>query len=241
LMWRFWACPRSGNQPGNIETSRSASGRRAFARICGPLHALQTTSGRLNAARVRSGFACGSTSSRFPASNEKSFDQISRVWAHVFSSGGAFPDHPRGDHSIGFPTRCAAFCRAIWRQQRWACMPLSIVMSTPRRSTLDERMATPAPWFHATQHGNAPAENLGASWASRAGRFPPEGVKSAVSAAHTCSPSDICDMGLEAACQVAFERATDGHDASYISFDYRLHRRVSCLVPGWPSPAAAAR
>ena len=38
-----------------------------------------------------------------PANNEKSFDQISKGIAHVFSSG-AFPIILGGDHSIGFPT-----------------------------------------------------------------------------------------------------------------------------------------
>ena len=38
-----------------------------------------------------------------PANNEKSFDQISKGVAHVFSSG-AFPIILGGDHSIGFPT-----------------------------------------------------------------------------------------------------------------------------------------
>ena len=37
-----------------------------------------------------------------PANNEKSFDQISKGIAHVFSSG-AFPIILGGDHSIGFP------------------------------------------------------------------------------------------------------------------------------------------
>jgi agmatinase len=38
-----------------------------------------------------------------PGNNEKSFDQISKGIAHIFSSG-AFPIILGGDHSIGFPT-----------------------------------------------------------------------------------------------------------------------------------------
>jgi agmatinase len=48
--------------------------------------------------------------------------------------------------------------------------------------------------------------------------------------------TDICDMGLEAAAAFAIERATDGTDCVYISFD------IDCIdagfVPGtgWPEP-----
>jgi agmatinase len=48
--------------------------------------------------------------------------------------------------------------------------------------------------------------------------------------------TDICEMGLEAAAQFAIERATDGTDCVYISFD------IDCIdagfVPGtgWPEP-----
>ena len=48
-----------------------------------------------------------------------------------------------------------------------------------------------------------------------------------------CSRCDITEMGLEAAAQYAIERATDGTDCVYISFD------IDCIdagFVGWPEP-----
>lgn len=46
-----------------------------------------------------------------PANNEKSFDQISKGIAHIFSSG-AFQIILGGDHSIGYPT-VRGICRHL--------------------------------------------------------------------------------------------------------------------------------
>ena len=67
-----------------------------------------------------------------PANNEKSFDQISKGIAHVFSSG-AFPIILGGDHSIASPL-CVEFA-GTWVTRRLASF-ISIATSTPKRSIL---------------------------------------------------------------------------------------------------------
>jgi agmatinase len=89
-----------------------------------------------------------------PANLEKSFDQISRAVAHVFSSG-AMPVILGGDHSIGFPTvrglaQCTSKRIGIVHFDRHADI---------QEKDLDERMHT-TPWYHATNLPNVPAVNL---------------------------------------------------------------------------------
>ena len=90
-----------------------------------------------------------------PANNEKSFDQISKGIAHVFSSG-AFPIILGGDHSIGFPT-VRGVCRHLG-DKKVGIIHFDRHVDT-QEIDLDERMHT-CPWFHATNMANAPAENL---------------------------------------------------------------------------------
>ena len=89
-----------------------------------------------------------------PANLEKSFDQISRAMAHVFSSG-AMPIVMGGDHSIGFPTvrglaQCTSKRIGIVHFDRHADI---------QEKDLDERMHT-TPWFHATNLPNVPATDV---------------------------------------------------------------------------------
>src|SRR6202035_3784341 len=89
-----------------------------------------------------------------PANLEKTFDQISRAVAHVFSQG-ALPIILGGDHSIGFPTmrgiaQCTSRRIGIIHFDRHADI---------QEKDLDERMHT-TPWFHATNLPNVPAGNL---------------------------------------------------------------------------------
>ena len=84
-----------------------------------------------------------------PANLEKTFDQISRAVAHVFSQG-AVPIILGGDHSIGFPTmrgiaQCTSRRIGIIHFDRHADI---------QEKDLDERMHT-TPWFHATNLPNA--------------------------------------------------------------------------------------
>ena len=90
-----------------------------------------------------------------PANNEKSFDQISKGIAHVFSSG-AFPIILGGDHSIGFPT-VRGVCRHLG-DRKVGIIHFDRHVDT-QETDLDERMHT-CPWFHATNMANAPAANL---------------------------------------------------------------------------------
>ena len=166
-----------------------------------------------------------------PANNEKSFDQISKGIAHVFSSG-AFPIILGGDHSIGFPT-VRGVCRHLG-DRKVGIIHFDRHVDT-QEIDLDERMHT-CPWFHATNMANAPAENL-VQLGIGGWQVPREGVKvSRERGTNVLTVTDITEMGLEAAAQFAIERATDGTDCVYISFD------IDCIdagfVPGtgWPEP-----
>jgi len=166
-----------------------------------------------------------------PANNEKSFDQISKGIAHVFSSG-AFPIILGGDHSIGFPT-VRGVCRHLG-DKKVGIIHFDRHVDT-QEIDLDERMHT-CPWFHATNMANAPAENL-VQLGIGGWQVPREGVKVCRErGTNVLTVTDITEMGMEAAAQYAIERATDGTDCVYISFD------IDCIdagfVPGtgWPEP-----
>ena len=166
-----------------------------------------------------------------PANNEKSFDQISKGIAHVFSSG-AFPIILGGDHSIGFPT-VRGVCRHLG-DKKVGIIHFDRHVDT-QEIDLDERMHT-CPWFHATNMANAPAENL-VQLGIGGWQVPREGVKVCRErGTNVLTVTDITEMGLEAAAHYAIERATDGTDCVYISFD------IDCIdagfVPGtgWPEP-----
>jgi len=166
-----------------------------------------------------------------PANNEKSFDQISKGIAHVFASG-AFPIILGGDHSIGFPT-LRGVCRHLG-DKKVGIIHFDRHVDT-QEIDLDERMHT-CPWFHATNMANAPAHNL-VQLGIGGWQVPREGVKICRErGTNVLTVTDICEMGLEAAAQFAIERATDGTDCVYISFD------IDCIdagfVPGtgWPEP-----
>jgi agmatinase len=166
-----------------------------------------------------------------PANNEKSFDQISKGIAHIFASG-AFPIILGGDHSIGFPT-VRGVCRHLG-DKKVGIIHFDRHVDT-QEIDLDERMHT-CPWFHATNMANAPAKNL-VQLGIGGWQVPREGVKVCRErGTNVLTVTDICEMGLESAAQFAIERATDGTDCVYISFD------IDCIdagfVPGtgWPEP-----
>jgi agmatinase len=165
-----------------------------------------------------------------PANLEKSFDQISRAVAHVFSSG-AFPVILGGDHSIGFPTvrglaQCTSKRIGIIHFDRHADI---------QEKDLDERMHT-TPWFHATNLPNVPAANLVqigiGGW-----QVPREAVEQ-IRARNTnvLTMRDVEEMGIDKTAEVALELAWKDADAVYMSFDIDC---VDCgFVPGtgWPEP-----
>jgi agmatinase len=165
-----------------------------------------------------------------PANLEKSFDQISRAMAHVFSSG-SMPVVLGGDHSIGFPTvrgiaQCTSKRIGIIHFDRHADI---------QEKDLDERMHT-TPWFHATNLPNVPASNLVqigiGGW-----QVPREAVKE-VRARNTniFTIRDVEEMGTDRIAEIALDLAWKDADAVYISFDIDC---VDCgFVPGtgWPEP-----
>ena len=166
-----------------------------------------------------------------PANNEKSFDQISKGVAHVFKSG-AFPIILGGDHSIGFPT-ARGVCRHLG-DKKIGIIHFDRHVDT-QETDLDERMHT-CPWFHATNMANAPAKNL-VQMGIGGWQVPRQGVKVCRErATNILTVTDITEMGLDAAADFAIEKATDGTDCVWISFD------IDCIdagfVPGtgWPEP-----
>lgn len=165
-----------------------------------------------------------------PANIEKTFDQISRAVAHVFSSG-ALPVILGGDHSIGFATvrgiaQCTSKTIGIVHFDRHADI---------QEKDLDERMHT-TPWFHATNLPNVPATNLVqigiGGW-----QVPREAVAQ-VRARNTTvlTMRDVEDLGIDKTAEIALEMAWKGADSVYMSFDIDS---VDCgFVPGtgWPEP-----
>jgi len=165
-----------------------------------------------------------------PANLEKSFDQISRAVAHVFSSG-AMPLILGGDHSIGFPTvrgvaQCTSKKIGIIHFDRHADI---------QEKDLDERMHT-TPWFHATNLPNVSAVNLVqigiGGW-----QVPREAVAQ-IRARNTnvLTMRDFEELGIDKTAEIALELAWKDADAVYMSFDIDC---VDCgFVPGtgWPEP-----
>ena len=165
-----------------------------------------------------------------PANLEKSFDQISRAMAHVFSSG-AMPIVMGGDHSIGFPTvrglaQCTSKRIGIVHFDRHADI---------QEKDLDERMHT-TPWFHATNLPNVPATNL--VQVGIGGWQVPRAAVQIARERHTTilTMGDVEELGIDKVVEIALETAWKDADAVYMSFDIDC---VDCgFVPGtgWPEP-----
>ena len=165
-----------------------------------------------------------------PANIEKSFDQISRGVAHVFSSG-ALPEILGGDHSIGFPcVRGIAQCTS----KKIGIVHFDRHIDIQAKD-LDERMHT-TPWYWATELPNVRPENLVqvgiGGW-----QVPREGVKVARErGTNILTIEDVERLGLAKTAEIALELAHAGTDAVYVSFDVDS---VDCgFVPGtgWPEP-----
>ena len=165
-----------------------------------------------------------------PANLEKSFDQISRGVAHVFSSG-ALPVMLGGDHSIGFPcVRGIAQCT----DKRIGIIHFDRHIDIQEKD-LDERMHT-TPWYWATNLPNVPATNL-VQLGIGGWQVPREGVEVARKRnTNVLTIADIEKLGLEKTAEIALELAWKDADAVYISFDVDS---IDCgFVPGtgWPEP-----
>ena len=165
-----------------------------------------------------------------PANIEKTFDQISNAVAHVAATG-TFPVILGGDHSIGFPTlRGLASVTSknigVIHFDRHADI---------QEKDLDERMHT-TPYFHATELPNVRPENLVqigiGGWQVPRAALPIMRDRRT----NVFSVSDVEELGPDKVIEMALDRAWDGCDAVYMSFD------IDCIeagfVPGtgWPEP-----
>jgi len=163
-----------------------------------------------------------------PSNLEKSFDQIDRAVSFVVGQG-VFPVVLGGDHSIGYPD-----VRGIAPHVggRVGIIHLDRHLDIQERD-MDERMHT-TPWFHATNIPNAPPANLvqmgiGGWYGSR------PGVKVARERQTTVlTITDIEEVGVEKAAEVALEVAWKDADAVYLSFD--IDSVDAGFVPGTGSP-----
>jgi agmatinase len=163
-----------------------------------------------------------------PSNIEKSFDQIDRAVSWVVGEG-VFPVVLGGDHSIGYPDVRAI---APHIDGRVGIIHLDRHLDIQERD-MDERMHT-TPWFHATNIENAPPANLvqmgiGGWYGSR------PGVKVARDRRTTVlTITDIEEVGVERAAEVALEVAWKDAEAVFLSFD--IDSVDAGFVPGTGSP-----
>jgi agmatinase len=163
-----------------------------------------------------------------PSNLEKTFDQIDRAVSWI-AGHGAFPVILGGDHSIGYPD-----VRGIVPHVdgKVGIIHLDRHLDIQERD-MDERMHT-TPWFHATNIPNAPPANLvqmgiGGWYGSRPGVKVARGRQTTV-----LTISDIEEVGVEKAAEVALEVAWKDADAVYLSFD--IDSVDAGFVPGTGSP-----
>jgi agmatinase len=163
-----------------------------------------------------------------PSNLEKSFDQIDRAVSWI-TGEGVFPVVLGGDHSIGYPDVRGI---APHVDGRVGIIHLDRHLDIQERD-MDERMHT-TPWFHATNIENAPPTNLvqmgiGGWYGSR------PGVKVARERDTTVlTITDIEEVGVERAAEVALEVAWKDADAVFLSFD--IDSVDAGFVPGTGSP-----
>ena len=165
-----------------------------------------------------------------PANIEKSFDQISNGVGYIASTG-AMPIILGGDHSIGFPT-----VRGIAAQTTKNIGIIHVDRHADiQEYDLDSR-CTRTPYFHATNIPNVKPENLVqigiGGW-----QVPRAAVKEIRNRrTNVFTMSDVEDLGIEKVVEMALEKAWDGCDAVYLSYD--IDSIEAGFVPGtgWPEP-----
>ena len=165
-----------------------------------------------------------------PANIEKTFDQISNAVAHVAASG-SFPLILGGDHSIGFPTVRGI---ASVTSKRIGIIHIDRHADIQEKD-LDERMHT-TPYFHATEIPNVRPENLVqigiGGW-----QVPRAAVPIMLQRrTNVFSIADVEDLGVAKVVEMALERAWDGTDAVYLSFDIDSIEPGFVPGTGWPEP-----
>ena len=163
-----------------------------------------------------------------PSNIEKSFDQIDMAVSYIHGQG-TFPVVIGGDHSIGYPDVRAI---APHIEGKVGIIHLDRHIDMQERD-MDERMHT-TPWFHATDIPNAPPANLvqmgiGGWYGSR------PGMKVARERGSTViTISDVEELGVEKAVEIALECAWQDAEAVFLSFD--IDSIDSGFVPGTGSP-----
>jgi agmatinase len=163
-----------------------------------------------------------------PSNLEKSFDQIDRAVSFIHERG-VFPVVIGGDHSIGYPDVRAI---APHIDGKVGIIHLDRHIDIQERD-MDERMHT-TPWFHATNIPNAPPSNLvqmgiGGWYGSR------PGMKVARERDTTViTISDVEELGIDKAVEVALECAWKDAEAVFLSFD--IDSIDAGFVPGTGSP-----
>jgi agmatinase len=163
-----------------------------------------------------------------PSNLEKSFDQIDRAVAFIHEQG-VFPVVIGGDHSIGYPDVRGI---APHIDGKVGIIHLDRHIDIQERD-MDERMHT-TPWFHATNIPNAPPSNLvqmgiGGWYGSR------PGMKVARERDTTViTISDVEELGVEKAVEIALECAWKDAEAVFLSFD--IDSIDAGFVPGTGSP-----
>jgi agmatinase len=163
-----------------------------------------------------------------PSNIEKSFDQIDRAVSFVHEQG-VFPVVIGGDHSIGYPDVRAI---APHIDGRVGIIHLDRHIDIRERD-MDERMHT-TPWFHATNIPNAPASNLvqmgiGGWYGARSGMEVARDRRTTV-----ITISDVEELGVEKAVEIALECAWKDAEAVFLSFD--IDSIDAGFVPGTGSP-----
>jgi agmatinase len=163
-----------------------------------------------------------------PSNLEKSFDQIDRAVSFIHEQG-VFPVVIGGDHSIGYPDVRAI---APHIDGKVGIIHLDRHIDIQERD-MDERMHT-TPWFHATNIPNAPPSNLvqmgiGGWYGSR------PGMKVARERDTTViTISDVEELGVDKAVEIALECAWKDAEAVFLSFD--IDSIDAGFVPGTGSP-----
>ena len=174
-----------------------------------------------------------------PGNIEKTFDQVTKAVSHIYLSG-AFPILVGGDHSLGYPN-----VRGIAPHIDGNVGIIHIDRHIDMQDMdMDERMHT-TPWYwttngheSVTSHGNhshmhdvglknCPPKNLvqmgiGGWYGSRSGsKFARERGSSVM------TMTDICEMGIAKAAEMALEMAWKNAKAVYLSFD------IDSIDPGF--------
>lgn len=161
---------------------------------------------------------------------EKSFDQISRAVAHLFTSG-TFPVLIGGDHSIAYPD-----LRGI---APYVGGKIGIIHIDRHLDTgiLDaEARMHNCPFYHALAIPNIPANNMvqigiGGWQVSRAFI---EGARER--GTHIITMDEVEELGIDKVAEMALELAWKDAETVFLSFDVDAMDGAFCPGTGWPQP-----